>query len=82
MSVVGPRPCLQYEYEHYENWQKRRNATLPGITGLWQVYGRSKVTHNEMIVMDLYYNQNATPWLDLLLILKTIVIMFNGKGGG
>ncbi|TFB09411.1 exopolysaccharide biosynthesis polyprenyl glycosylphosphotransferase [Candidatus Marinimicrobia bacterium MT.SAG.2] len=82
MAVVGPRPCLKYEYEHYDNWQKSRNATLPGITGLWQVYGRSKVTHNEMIVMDLYYNQNATPWLDLFLILKTIAIMFNGKGGG
>ena len=82
MATVGPRPCLLYEYEHYDLWQRKRNEVLPGITGLWQVSGRSEVAHNEMIVMDLYYIRNASPWFDLLLILKTVGIMINGKGGG
>lgn len=82
MAVVGPRPCLPYEYEHYDEWQKKRNEVLPGITGLWQVSGRSEVAHNEMIVMDLYYIRNSSPWFDLLLIFKTIMIMINGRGGG
>jgi len=82
MAVVGPRPCLLYEYEHYDSWQKKRNEVLPGVTGLWQVSGRSEVAHNEMIVMDLYYARNASPWFDLTLIIKTIIIMINGRGGG
>ena len=82
LAVVGPRPCLPYEFVHYDNWQKKRNEVLPGITGLWQVAGRSEVAHNEMIVMDLYYIRNASPWFDLSLIFKTILIMINGKGGG
>ena len=82
MAVVGPRPCLPYEYEHYDEWQKKRNEVLPGLTGLWQVSGRSEVAHNEMIVMDLYYIQNASPWFDMQLIIKTILIMLSGRGGG
>ncbi|MCH8304243.1 MAG: sugar transferase [Candidatus Marinimicrobia bacterium] len=82
MAVVGPRPCLPYEYKHYDDWQKKRNEVLPGITGLWQVSGRSEVAHNEMIVMDLYYIRNASPWFDLQLIIKTIIIVLSGKGGG
>ena len=81
MAVVGPRPCLPYEYEHYDDWQKKRNEVLPGITGLWQVSGRSEVAHNEMIVMDLYYIRNASPWFDLQLIIKTVIIVLSGKGG-
>ena len=82
MAVVGPRPCLPYEYEQYDEWRKKRNEVLPGITGLWQVSGRSEVAHNEMIVMDLYYIRNSSPWFDLLLIFKTIMTMINGRGGG
>ena len=81
MAVVGPRPCLPYEYEHYDDWQKKRNEVLPGITGLWQVSGRSEVAHNEMIVMDLYYIRNASPWFDIQLIIKTVIIVLSGKGG-
>ena len=81
MSLVGPRPCLPYEYEHYEDWQKERVKVLPGCTGVWQVYGRSKVNFKDSVVMDLYYINNMSPWLDLQLIIKTIPVIIFGKGG-
>ncbi|HKI79117.1 MAG TPA: sugar transferase [Ignavibacteriaceae bacterium] len=81
MSLVGPRPCLPYEYEYLDCWQKRRFRVLPGCTGMWQVAGRSKVTFNDSIVMDLYYINNLSPWLDLQLLIKTIPVMLFGRGG-
>jgi len=81
MSLVGPRPCLPYEYEHYDEWQKRRLSVLPGCTGLWQVSGRSNVNFNDSIVIDLYYINNISPWLDLQLIFKTVPVMVFAKGG-
>ncbi len=81
MSLVGPRPCLPYEYENLENWQKRRFAVLPGCTGMWQVTGRSQVTFQDSVVLDLYYINNLSPWLDLQLIIKTVPVMLLGKGG-
>ncbi|MBN4065741.1 sugar transferase [Candidatus Amoebophilus asiaticus] len=82
MSLVGPRPCLVEEYEIYESWQKHRyaNAT-PGCTGIWQVSGRSEVDFEGTILMDIYYNKNATPWFDLQILLKTIPVMAYGRGG-
>jgi len=81
MSLVGPRPCLPWEWEEYEDWQKRRLSVKPGCTGLWQVSGRSEVGFKDMEVLDLYYADNASPWFDLQLILKTIPVMFFGRGG-
>lgn len=81
MSLVGPRPCLPYEYENYEEWQKKRVQVLPGCTGVWQVYGRNKVDFKDSVVMDLYYINNMSPWLDLQLIIKTIPVLLFGKGG-
>lgn len=81
MSLVGPRPCLIYEYENYDAWQKRRLNVTPGCTGLWQVAGRSSVSFNDSVVLDLYYINNMSPWLDLQLIIKTIPVMVFGKGG-
>jgi exopolysaccharide biosynthesis polyprenyl glycosylphosphotransferase len=81
MSLVGPRPCLPYEYENYDEWQKRRLDVLPGCTGVWQVFGRSNVSFRESVVMDLYYINNMSPWLDLQLIFKTIPVMLFSKGG-
>ncbi|MCE1165537.1 MAG: sugar transferase [Bacteroidetes bacterium] len=81
MSLVGPRPCLPYEYEHYDEWQKRRLSVIPGCTGLWQVSGRSEVNFNDSIVMDLYYINNISPWLDLQLIFKTLPVMLFARGG-
>jgi undecaprenyl-phosphate galactose phosphotransferase len=81
MSLVGPRPCLPYEYEAYEEWHKRRLSVIPGCTGLWQVSSRSEVGFDEMVLLDLYYIDNQSPWLDLQLILRTIPVMLFGKGG-
>ena len=72
MSLVGPRPCLPYEYEKYLPWQKERFGTVPGLTGLWQVSGKNKTTFVEMIQMDIKYAKNKTLWLDLKIILMTI----------
>jgi len=81
MSLVGPRPCLPYEYENYDEWQKRRLKVLPGCTGLWQVSGRSEVSFKDSVVLDIYYINNMSPWLDLQLILKTVPVMLFARGG-
>jgi lipopolysaccharide/colanic/teichoic acid biosynthesis glycosyltransferase len=81
MSLVGPRPCLPYEYENYANWQKRRVGVLPGCTGVWQVTGRSSVSFKDSIVLDLYYINNMSPWLDVQILIKTIPVMFFARGG-
>ncbi len=71
MSLVGPRPCLPYEYNKYQRWQKERFNTLPGLTGLWQVGGKNKTTFTEMICLDIRYARTRTLWLDLKILLKT-----------
>ncbi len=81
MSLVGPRPCLQYEFENYDNWQKRRLSVIPGCTGMWQVLGRSSVSFKDSIVLDLYYINNMSPWLDLQILIKTLPVMLFGIGG-
>ena len=81
MSLVGPRPCLPYEYENYDEWQKRRLTVLPGCTGIWQVSARSDVSFKDSVILDLFYINNMTPWLDLQLLFKTIPVMLFAKGG-
>jgi len=81
MSLVGPRPCLPYEWECYDEWHKNRLNILPGCTGLWQALGRSSVTFEEMVILDLYYISNMSLWLDLKIVLQTIPVIFFGKGG-
>lgn len=80
MSLVGPRPCLPYEFENYDEWQKRRVSVLPGCTGVWQVWGRSLVTYQESVVLDLYYINNMSPWLDIQLIFQTVPVMLFSRG--
>jgi lipopolysaccharide/colanic/teichoic acid biosynthesis glycosyltransferase len=75
MSLVGPRPCTPNEYEDYLPWQKQRFATLPGLTGLWQVSGKNKTTFNEMIHLDILYIQNRSLWLDLRIMMKTFPVL-------
>jgi lipopolysaccharide/colanic/teichoic acid biosynthesis glycosyltransferase len=72
MSLVGPRPCVPYEYEALSSWQKQRFETLPGLTGLWQVSGKNKTTFDEMVAMDIWYARNKSLGLDLLIFLKTV----------
>jgi lipopolysaccharide/colanic/teichoic acid biosynthesis glycosyltransferase len=81
MSLVGPRPCLKYELENYKNWQKARLSVTPGCTGLWQVFGRSKVTFTESVFMDIFYSYKRTLRLDVKLLLLTIPVMMLAKGG-
>ncbi|MDO8427434.1 MAG: sugar transferase [Deltaproteobacteria bacterium] len=81
MSLVGPRPPIPYEIGNYEPWHLRRVLEAkPGITGLWQVKGRSKTTFNEMVRMDLKYIKERSLWLDLKLILKTPWSMLTSRG--
>jgi len=72
MSLVGPRPCVPYEYERYSAQHKRRFSTVPGLTGLWQVSGKNSTTFEEMIDLDVHYAENKSLWLDLKIIFKTI----------
>jgi lipopolysaccharide/colanic/teichoic acid biosynthesis glycosyltransferase len=71
MSLVGPRPCIPYEYEMYEPWQRRRFDAAPGLTGLWQVSGKNRTTFNQMIRFDIEYAERSNLWLDLKIIFKT-----------
>jgi len=82
MSLVGPRPCLPYEFEQYQEWHKERFIVRPGLSGLWQVSGRSSVSFNDMIILDLYYIHNLSFWLDATIIIKTVGVVLTGKGGG
>jgi lipopolysaccharide/colanic/teichoic acid biosynthesis glycosyltransferase len=72
MSIVGPRPCIPYEYELYEPWQQRRCDAVPGLTGLWQVSGKNRTTFNQMVRLDIEYSQRSSLWLDVSIILKTL----------
>ena len=80
MSIVGPRPPLQSEVDQYQEWHKKRLETRPGMTGLWQVSGRSKLTFDEMVLLDIYYVENWSPLLDLRIVLKTIPTLILGTG--
>jgi lipopolysaccharide/colanic/teichoic acid biosynthesis glycosyltransferase len=72
MSIVGPRPCIPYEYDQYSTWQRQRTHTLPGLTGLWQVSGKNRTTFKEMIRLDIAYAEKKSPWLDVKIILGTV----------
>jgi exopolysaccharide production protein ExoY len=72
MSLVGPRPCLPYEFQRYERWQQERVNAAPGLTGYWQVNGKNKTTFSEMIDMDILYTKKMSLWLDLTIIFKTV----------
>ncbi len=80
MSLVGPRPPIPYEVGLYQPRHLGRLDTLPGITGLWQVHGRSRVTFEQMVQMDLEYIQKQSFWYDLKLLLLTIPAVLNRKG--
>jgi len=80
MSLVGPRPALPSEVEQYQEWHRRRLEISPGITGLWQVSGRSQLTFDEMCLLDIYYLENWSPLLDLKIALKTAPAVLAGRG--
>ena len=80
MSLVGPRPPLPYEFEQYEHWQFHRLQVRPGMTGLWQVSGRSRLTYRQMCELDLQYVREWSLWLDLSILLKTVPVVLSNSG--
>jgi len=81
MSLVGPRPPIPYELAAYQTWHRRRLLGVkPGITGLWQVMGRSSVEFDEMVRLDLRYASTWTPWLDFKILMRTPMAVIRGTG--
>jgi lipopolysaccharide/colanic/teichoic acid biosynthesis glycosyltransferase len=81
MSLVGPRPPIPYEFECYQLWHRRRILEAkPGITGLWQVNGRSRTSFDDMVRMDLQYIQERSLWIDLKILIKTPFAVISGSG--
>jgi lipopolysaccharide/colanic/teichoic acid biosynthesis glycosyltransferase len=81
MSLVGPRPSLPYEFAVYDIWHRRRVLEVkPGVTGLWQVSGRSRMSFDDMVRLDLRYSQSWSIWLDLKILLATPGAVFSGDG--
>lgn len=81
MSLVGPRPPIEYEIEYYQDWHRQRLQAKPGITGLWQVSGRSQVPFDEMVMLDIHYMEHWSFLLDLKILLRTIPVVLFGVGG-
>jgi exopolysaccharide biosynthesis polyprenyl glycosylphosphotransferase len=80
MSIVGPRPPIFYELNHYKEWHRKRLRAKPGLTGLWQVSGRSTVPFDEMVLLDLYYIDHWSLKTDLEILFRTIPVVFSGEG--
>jgi exopolysaccharide biosynthesis polyprenyl glycosylphosphotransferase len=80
MSIVGPRPPIAYELTVYKEWHKRRLRAKPGMTGLWQVSGRSSVPFHDMVLLDLYYINRWSLLLDFEIMIKTVPVIVSGKG--
>jgi lipopolysaccharide/colanic/teichoic acid biosynthesis glycosyltransferase len=81
MSLVGPRPAIPYEVAAYDTWHRRRVLEVkPGITGLWQVNGRSRVKFDEMVRLDLQYARSWSPWVDLNILIRTPRAVLRGDG--
>jgi lipopolysaccharide/colanic/teichoic acid biosynthesis glycosyltransferase len=80
MSLVGPRPSLPREVTQYEDWQLSRLEVRPGITGLWQVSGRSELSFAEYVKLDLFYIENWSLAYDLFILVKTIPTLVTARG--
>jgi exopolysaccharide biosynthesis polyprenyl glycosylphosphotransferase len=79
MSLVGPRPPIPYEVEAYALWHRKRLDMKPGMTGLWQVSGRNRLSFDEMVRLDLFYIENWSLWLDLKIMLRTLPVLLRGE---
>lgn len=75
MSIVGPRPCIPYEYEMYQPWQRRRCEAPPGLTGLWQVSGKNRTTFSQMVNLDIDYSRRMSLWLDIKILVRTPIVI-------
>jgi lipopolysaccharide/colanic/teichoic acid biosynthesis glycosyltransferase len=82
MSLVGPRPPIEYEVPMYAEPDLRRMAGPPGLTGMWQVNGRSELTFQEMVELDVTYLDRQSIWLDLTILARTVPTVFSTRGAG
>jgi exopolysaccharide biosynthesis polyprenyl glycosylphosphotransferase len=80
MSLVGPRPLPLRDYRMLEPWHRKRYLVLPGITGLWQISGRSNLTFDDLVRLDFYYIENWSIWLDISILIKTPLAILSGRG--
>jgi lipopolysaccharide/colanic/teichoic acid biosynthesis glycosyltransferase len=80
MSLVGPRPVIEYEVEQYPDWYLRRFAVKPGLTGLWQVSGRNELTYEDMVRFDIEYAERRSLWLDLRILARTALVVMRRQG--
>jgi lipopolysaccharide/colanic/teichoic acid biosynthesis glycosyltransferase len=80
MSLVGPRPLPKRDYERLEDWHRKRYLVLPGMTGLWQVSGRSELDFDELVRLDFLYLERWSVFLDLAILLRTLPAVFRAKG--
>jgi lipopolysaccharide/colanic/teichoic acid biosynthesis glycosyltransferase len=80
MSLVGPRPLPLRDFERLEPWHRKRYLVLPGMTGLWQISGRSELTFDDLVRLDFYYLDNWSIWLDVAILLKTPFAVFSRRG--
>jgi lipopolysaccharide/colanic/teichoic acid biosynthesis glycosyltransferase len=80
MSLVGPRPLPQRDFDRLDDWHRKRNLVLPGMTGLWQVSGRSELDFDELVRLDFLYLERWSVFLDLTLLLKTVPAVIRARG--
>jgi exopolysaccharide biosynthesis polyprenyl glycosylphosphotransferase len=80
MSLVGPRPLPLRDYDRLSDWHRKRYAVLPGITGLWQISGRSNLSFDDLVRLDFYYLENWSVWMDVAVLLRTPIAVARGKG--
>jgi len=80
MSLVGPRPLPLRDFERLEQWHRKRYLVLPGVTGLWQISGRSNLDFDDLVRLDFYYLENWSIWLDISILLKTVPAVLSGRG--
>jgi lipopolysaccharide/colanic/teichoic acid biosynthesis glycosyltransferase len=80
MSLVGPRPLPQRDFDRLEDWHKKRYLVLPGITGLWQVSGRSELDFDDLVRLDFLYLERWSVFLDLTILLKTVPAVLTRRG--
>lgn len=78
LSLVGPRPPIPYEYIHYDEYHRKRLLIKPGLTGLWQVSGKSRLSFEKMVMLDILYINDWSFWFDVKIILDTIPVLFRG----
>jgi exopolysaccharide biosynthesis polyprenyl glycosylphosphotransferase len=80
MSLVGPRPLPLRDYDQLEDWHRKRYNVLPGITGLWQISGRSNLSFDDLVRLDFYYLENWSLWMDISILVKTVPAVLGGRG--